>query len=140
MGLLVVAVGAEFAAGSLNRWYTTLAAPTGTPPAAVFAPVWALAYALAGVAGWRVWLRLGASAALRLWGWQLALGALWAPAFFGRHSPLAGLIVAAALWPVLLRTMQSFARVESLAAWLMLPYAAWVGYATWLAAGFWWLN
>ena len=26
------------------------------------------------------------------------------------------------------------------AAWLMAPYLGWTGYATYLTAGFWWLN
>ncbi len=140
MCLLVGVVGGEFAAGSLTRWYAGLAAPPGTPPPWLFGPVWTALYVMIGLAGWRVWRRLGASAPLRLWGWQLALNALWAPAFFGLHSPLAGLVVIAALWPVLLRTIGSFRRVDRVATFLMLPYAGWIGYATWLAAGFWWLN
>jgi tryptophan-rich sensory protein len=36
--------------------------------------------------------------------------------------------------------MQAFLRMRSLAAWLMAPYLVWTGYATYLTAGFWWLN
>ncbi len=140
MGLLAGAVGAEFVVGSARGWFATLAQPAGTPPIAVFASISALLYAAIGIAGWLVWRRIGASPALRLWGWQLALNALCAPAFFALHSPLASLIIVAALCLVLGRTIRSFARIDSLAACLMLPYAAWVGYATYLAAGFWWLN
>jgi tryptophan-rich sensory protein len=49
-------------------------------------------------------------------------------------------LVLAALWAVLAPTIQSFRRVDSGAAVLMLPYAIGIGYATYLAAGFWWLN
>jgi benzodiazapine receptor len=37
-------------------------------------------------------------------------------------------------------TIRSFARIERPAAWLLVPYLAWCSYATYLNAGFWWLN
>jgi benzodiazapine receptor len=37
-------------------------------------------------------------------------------------------------------TMHAFWKVRRLAAWLMAPYLAWTGYATYLNVGFWWLN
>ncbi len=46
----------------------------------------------------------------------------------------------AARWALLVRTLIAFARVEPVAALLLLPYLAWTGYAGYLAAGFWWLN
>ena len=140
MGLLAALVVGGFVSGGLNRWYAAFAAPPGSPPGWVVAPTWTAMSILAGLAAWRVWLRLGASAPLRLWGWQLALGALWAPLVFGLHSPTAGAMVLAALWPVLLCTIQSFRRIEAAAAAMMLPSAATTLYASYLAAGFWWLN
>lgn len=138
--LLVGAVDAEFAAGSLGTWYLSLAVPPGTPPSWVFASVWATLYVLIGVAAWRVWRRLGASPALRLWGWQLALNALWTPALFGLHSPAAGLIVVLVLWPALIMTIRAFLSAEPVAGMLMFPYAIWAAYATYLAGGVFWLN
>lgn len=140
MGVLVALVAAEFASGSGNQWYGALAAPPGRAPAWAFGPAWTAIYILAGVAAWRVWRRIGASARLRLWGWQLALAALWAPVFFGLHSPTGGILVLATLWPVLLNTIRSFRRVESAAATLMLPSAAVILYTSCLTVGFWWLN
>ena len=37
-------------------------------------------------------------------------------------------------------TMRAFLPLRPAAAWLMAPYLAWTGYATYLTAGFWWLN
>jgi benzodiazapine receptor len=37
-------------------------------------------------------------------------------------------------------TARAFARIDRPAAWLLLPYLLWSSYATYLNAGFWWLN
>jgi translocator protein len=60
--------------------------------------------------------------------------------FFGLQRP--GLALAVIV-PVLLLaavTLRAFLRVHRLAGWLLAPYLAWIAYATWLDAGFWWLN
>jgi len=37
-------------------------------------------------------------------------------------------------------TISSFFRLRRAAAWLMLPYLAWMLFTAYLNAGFWWLN
>jgi tryptophan-rich sensory protein len=37
-------------------------------------------------------------------------------------------------------TMRAFLPLRRLAAWLLAPYLVWTGYATYLTAGFWWLD
>ena len=143
--LLVGASSAAINAGSVGTWYLTLAPPPGNPPNWLFPPVWTVLYVLIGVSAWLVWRRtdaLGARpyAALRLWGWQLGLGALWTPAFFGLHSTGLGLLVILPLLASIVLTLRAFARVEPRAAILLAPYLAWVAFATYLNAGFWWLN
>jgi translocator protein len=138
--LLVGVVDGELAAGSLATWYLSLTPPFGMLPSYLLAPLWSALSVLVGLAGWRVWRRTGASVPLRLWGWQLLLSALWTPAFFALHSTAAGLVVILVLWPLLVLTVRAFMRVEPVAAALMLPYGVWTGYATYLTAGFWWLN
>ncbi len=96
LALLVGAVDGTLTAAGAGSWYLSLTAPPGTPPAAVFGPVWTLLYLLMGTAAWLVWRQprpAGKRAALRLWGWQLLLNAGWAPAFFRLHSPGLSLIV-----------------------------------------------
>ncbi len=125
---------------SVHSWYLTLKPPPLTPPPAVFGPVWTVLYVMIGVAAWRVWRTPGHAPALRLWGWQLAANALWTPAFFGLRSPALALAVMAALIVLLLATLRAFRAHDRLAAALLLPYLAWVLFATWLNLGFWWLN
>jgi translocator protein len=125
---------------ALHGWYPSLTAPPGTPPNWVFPAVWTLVYVMIGVAGWLVWRRAGAGHPLRLWGWQLAANALWTPAFFGLHNPPLAFAIVLALLVLIVMTMLAFARLQRVATWLMAPYLAWVVFAAYLNAGFWWLN
>jgi benzodiazapine receptor len=138
--LLVGAVDASMTARVVHNWYASLHAPPGTPPNWLFAPVWAVLYVAIGTSAWLVWRRLGTGRALRLWGWQLAANALWAPAFFGLHSPALAIGVMAVLLVLIGLTIRAFRRVHRLAAALMLPYGFWCLYAAYLNMGFLLLN
>ena len=142
LALLLGAAGGVITAPEIRGWYLTLNRPPGTPPNWVFGPVWAILYVMMGVAAWLVWRcrSMDARGALRLWGWQLMINALWSPAFFGLHSTGLALAVILVLLAVLGLTLRAFLRIQSLAGALLVPYLAWVCYATWLNAGFWWLN
>ena len=131
-----------FTAASVDSWFTSLIRPPGAPPNWVFAPVWTALYAMIGISAWLVW-RHGRPAgyrALRLWGWQLLVNALWSPAFFGLRSPGLALCVILALLPLVALTARRFAQISRPAAALLVPYLAWSVYATYLTAGFFELN
>jgi translocator protein len=138
--LLVGLADGAIIAETQRAWYLSLAAPPGTPPNWLFGPVWTALYVSIGFAGWLVWRRTLLTWPLRLWGWQLAANALWTPAFFGLRNPPLALAVSALLVVLIGITIRHFARIRPLAAWLMAPYLAWTCYATYLTAGFWWLN
>ena len=138
--LLVGAADGAIVAGPARGWYLSLTRPPGTPPDWLFGPVWTVLYVMIGIAGWFVWRRSTATRPLRLWGWQLAANALWAPAFFAMHSPPLAFAVNLVLLVLIALTSRAFLRVRRLAALLLVPYFAWAGYATYLTAGFWWLN
>ncbi len=93
-----------------------------------------------GVSAWLIWLRPESGRALRLWGWQLAANTAWSSAFFGLRNPALGLVVILLLVGLICLTIMSFQRKRPLAAGLLLPYLAWTCFATYLNAGFWWLN
>ena len=142
--LVGVSDGVVMQAGTPG-WYAAHLHAPGTPPDWAFPAVWSALYLLMAVAAWLVWRHAGYARrahyrALRLWGWQLFANALWTPAFFGLQSPLLALVVIAALLALVGLTVKAFWRVDRLAACLLLPYLAWVSYAAWLNAGFWWLN
>lgn len=121
-----------------SPWYEALEKPSFQPPGWVFGPVWTLLYALMGIAAWRVW-RHGTSTpgvrpGLTLFGIQLGLNAIWSPVFFGAHEITWALAILAALWAVLVATTVVFFRVDRPAGWMLVPYLAWVSFATLLNA------
>jgi translocator protein len=121
--------------------YAALQRPAFAPPNWLFGPVWTLLYLLIAVAGWRLWRRGGwASPALRLWLLQLALNALWTPLFFGLQWRGLALVEMSLLWASILACLLAARRRDRGAAWLLLPYLGWVGFAWALNAAFWWLN
>lgn len=116
-----------------DEWYRGLAKPSWNPPNTIFAPVWTLLYLLMAVAAWLVWSRHGVSGAflpLALFILQLLLNAGWTWFFFGRHRPDLALVDILVLWIVLLATLISFWQLEALAGALLLPYLAWVSFAS----------
>lgn len=137
---LAAATGAAWPPG---EWYASLAKPAWNPPAWVFGPVWTTLYLAMAVAVWRVG-RPGWSgqrrAALACFLLQLTLNAAWTPVFFGLHAPGPALVVIVGLFIAITATIASFAQHDRLAALLLAPYLAWVGFATVLNAELWRLN
>lgn len=78
--------------------------------------------------------------ALIIFAVQLVLNSLWSAVFFGMRSPAAGLAVIILLLTAISATIYCFARVSATAAALLVPYLAWVFFATILNASFFILN
>lgn len=125
--------------GGADGWYQALAKPPGTPPPWLFGPVWSVLYLLMGVALGRLFFRKAWSA---VWVFviQFALNLMWTPVFFGAHRIDVALAVIAAIWFSLVSTIQLARKSDKVSAWLLVPYWIWVSYATYLNAGFFWLN
>ena len=124
-------------------WYHTLVKPPLVPPDFIFGLVWTVLYLLIGGAAALVFHK-GVEdkhhTAVWLLGVQLLLNALWTPVFFGMHNlPLALAIVVLMLAEGFFMH-RSFAKHSKLAAMMLWPYWAWLGFATYLTAGFLMLN
>lgn len=133
------------AVASINarEFYAQLVQPEWAPPGSVFSPVWTTLYTMMGVAAWLVWSREGVRAqrpALVLFLVQLAVNALWSWLFFAWQ--LGGLAFAEilVLLALIVATCIAFWRVRPLAAYLLLPYLLWVGFASVLNYSVWQLN
>ena len=131
-------IASAFTARSIRTWYPTLRRPPGTPPASYFGPVLTIQYSLMTLAAWNVW-RVGngwsgASPAITIFLIQLALGAAWPAIFFGLRAPRLALVEIVVLWVVLLVTVISFWKISALSGSLLIPYLAWISYATYLNA------
>lgn len=140
--LAVSAIGARATLPEIPGWYAQLAKPSFTPPNWVFGPVWTTLYILMALAAWLVWRadRPARRPALALWGVQLALNLTWSLLFFGAHRIGLALAEIVVLLLAIGATILLFARVSRVAAVLMVPYLAWVGYATALTFELWRLN
>jgi tryptophan-rich sensory protein len=124
---------------NIPTWYEGLAKPPLTPPNAVFGPVWTTLYALMAFAIWRVLsahpATPGRDRAIALFFIQLGLNGLWSWSFFAAHSPAAGLVNILVLDVAAVATAILFGRVDRLAALCLVPYLAWIAFATYLTAG-----
>jgi len=161
----VSALGGWATAASVGTWYQTLEKPAFNPPDWIFAPVWSALYLMIAFAGWRAWRRgagearsgearsgegaggEGASGARRevrlalmAYAVQLALNLSWSFVFFGARLIGPALAVIFALLAAILTNAFLFWRIDRAAGALLVPYAAWVAFATLLNAALWRLN
>lgn len=137
-------IGTIFTTPAIPTWYAELVRPALNPPSWVFAPVWTLLFLMMGVAFYMVWKegvdRKEVRVAMWVFGGQLMLNTLWSIIFFGLQNPGLALIEIVILWGAILATILFFAKVSKRAAWLLVPYLAWVSFATYLTFGYWILN
>lgn len=138
---IVIALLAAFLVGSvggtmteLGPWYQSLQKPSWQPPDWLFAPAWTLIFALAALAAATAW-RDAPSREDREW--MIALFSLngflniaWTLLFFRTQRPDWALIEVVALWLSILALILVLGRYSRTAALLLLPYLAWVSFAT----------
>lgn len=136
------AVGA-IASIDAGSFYEQLSRPAWSPPGWIFGPVWSALYLLMGVAAWLVWREQGArglALALALFLIQLGANALWSWLFFAwRYGALAFAEVLVLL-ALIVATLVSFWRIRRAAGLLLLPYLAWVCFASVLTWAVWQRN
>jgi translocator protein len=71
---------------------------------------------------------------------QLILNAAWTPLFFGLHRPDLGFVDIVLVWVSIIATIVLFYPIHVGAALLLVPYSAWVTFATALNFADWRLN
>lgn len=136
-------IGSLFTMDKISTWYVTLEKPFFSPPNWLFGPVWTTLYALMGIALVMIWdSKRGKKRdhALAWFGTQLVLNAVWTPVFFGAERLDVGFFVIVAMLAAIVGTIISFKKISETAAWLLVPYLAWVSFATTLNFALWRLN
>lgn len=143
----IISIVISFAAGGIGSlatipnipsWYVGLDKPPLLPPNEVFGPVWSALYLLMGIALFLVWQRTDKTRGVRAFGafgLQLLLNMIWSVVFFGLHMPWLGFIVILSLIAAIVWTMIEFKKHSGVATWLLVPYLAWVCFATYLTIG-----
>ncbi|HEX5612407.1 MAG TPA: TspO/MBR family protein [Burkholderiales bacterium] len=141
LAITFVAAGlGAIASANAGSFYGQLARPAWAPPGWLFAPVWTLLYLLMGVAAWLVWRerRFGETrVALSIYVVQLAANALWTWLFFAWRQGAAAFGEILVLWALIAVTMLLFWRIRPIAGALLVPYLAWVSFATALTFAVW---
>ena len=135
--------GSAWTSSSVNTWYAQLRKPAFNPPNWIFGPVWSVLYLFMAVSAWLVWRSAGwngAKYALTLFFLQLGLNVIWSYLFFGLHSPGAALAEIFFLLALIVATAVAFLPFSKTAFWLMVPYAAWATFASFLNFQIWRLN
>ena len=128
---VVIGVGAWIGANNVpGAWYTSLEKPPFNPPGWLFAPVWFSLYVMIALAGWRTALTAPRSTAMGLWVLQMLLNWAWSPTFFTAQAIWPAAAVILLLLITIVAFIASVRRLDRWAAWLFVPYLAWVSFAT----------
>lgn len=127
-----------------SRWYRRLDKPAWQPPGGVFGIAWTVLYALIAAAGGRALAvpsepdrRRGYRQAYAV---NLVLNAGWSWSFFRAKRPVLAVVEVAALEVSTLDLLRRTRTLDRPAGWALLPYAAWVSFATALTASLAWRN
>ena len=118
-----------------NRWFDALEKPALMPPGWLFGVAWTILYILMGLALAIVLHARGAKGrgpAIVLFLVQLVMNLAWSPLFFRAHQVGSALMLISALIVVVAITIWLFARIRRVAGLLLLPYLAWLAFASFL--------
>lgn len=142
--LLVGFLGSLLTTPSIDTWYAALNKPAFNPPNWIFGPVWTTLFILMGVALFLV-LKEGRDnkyfkAACFSFGAQLFLNIYWSFLFFFAKEPSLAFWGIISLISMIVVNFYYFFQIKKSAAYLLIPYLAWVSFATILNYFIWILN
>ena len=129
--VVVAVLGA--AATDIGPWYQALRKPPWQPPDWLFGPAWTLIFGLAALSGIEAW-RASRHSRDRAWILTLffingVLNILWSVLFFTARRPDWAFGQVFTLWLSIVVLIVVLRRMSPRAAWLLVPYLAWVTFA-----------
>lgn len=132
-GFTLVAVLGGLAT-DIGPWYRQLTKPSFQPPDWLFGPAWTLIYALTAYAAADAWRRAetadGQRSVIVAFSINGALNFFWSVLFFTIKRPDWALIEVVALWASIVWLIVVARSSSITAAWLLVPYLAWVTFAS----------
>ena len=118
--------------------------PPLSPPAWLFPVVWTILYVLMGVASYLVANegrdREDVQKALDTYAVQLFFNFAWSIIFFNFGWYLFAFTWLMAMWALIIRMFLQYKKINKTAAYLTIPYLAWVTFAAYLNLGIYLLN
>lgn len=126
----------------INNWYGTIEKPEWNPPNSIFGPVWSTLYVLMGIAVAIIWHSKHplSSKAITLFIIQFLFNLCWSFIFFKLHAIGWAFVEISILLILIITTIVYFKKISNAAAYLLVPYVAWVSFATVLNGTIWYLN
>jgi len=117
--------------------YDVLKKPALSPPAMLFPIVWTLLYILMGVSSARIYLLKSSNSfevmdTLLNYALQLVLNFFWPIIFFNIQTFLFAFLWLVVLWCFIIKMIFRFSRLDTIAAYLQIPYLLWVTFAGYL--------
>ena len=140
--ILVASIGSILTTRSVATWYRTIRKPSWTPPGAVIGAVWTVLYILAAISALVVWnLSSPVSAVVAsLFILNAVVNVFWSYVFFYLYKMGPAIWVCLFLDITIVLLIWFIAPLSVLAAWLLVPYAAWVTFASYLNYRVWAMN
>jgi translocator protein len=118
----------------IGPWYRGLKKPWFQPPDWLFGPAWTTIFILSGLAGVYAWraTRTPAhrAALLAVFAANGILNVTWSLLFFKLHRPDWALLEVGFLWLSIVAMILILRRHSTAAGWLVVPYLAWVTFAS----------
>lgn len=130
---LVAVIGIGALIGTLSSpgpWFEGLAKPPFNPPNWIFAPVWFALYVMIAIAGWRIWMIDPGLPAMKIWFAQMLFNWVWSPVWFLAQMLWPAFAIIMVMLALIIAFIATARRDDPAAAWLFVPYMAWVSFAS----------
>lgn len=135
LSLFVGYLGSQLTGVSMADSYQYIDKPVFAPPSWIFAPVWTTLYVLIGISAYLIWKlkeKKNVKKLLILFFVQLFLNLIWPIIFFGLGQYAWAFVDIIVLLIMIVIMILSYNKVSKVAAYLLLPYLLWVGFASML--------
>jgi translocator protein len=120
-------IGTLFTFSAIKDWYQFLNKPIFSPPNWLFGPVWTILYAMMGVSLYHVWKNKEAKTLFYI---HLFFNAIWSIVFFGLKDVSLAFANILVIWIFIIIMIVKFQKINKTASLLLMPYLAWVTFAS----------
>ncbi len=142
--IAVAVIGSQFTSSGLGSWYRSINLRSWTPPGSVIGLVWTTIFTLSTISALILWNTPSAKAKLPLLAGIFLLNGilnvLWSYLFFSQHQIVAAIFEAILLDLTVIALVILAWPISRLASVLLMPYAVWVAFASYLTYSVWKLN